>query len=787
MKEILSCRRSTVVKLKPLGISPFLLLLGMAAVPLVPQSQARPPEAVVSSESVDWLIDGRPYKSTTRTDSSGQLVIGNGLMERVFRTTPNCATVGYNNLMTGESEIRAVRPEAVVTIDGKEYSVGGLTGQPVNNYLSPDFLDTMKTDPNAFIYESHKVEKTVERFPWKKNPQWLSTATAWPAPGTRVTFTYKAPPTAPDKLRNTTINIVYELYDGAPILSKKLEITNKGTSPVTLNSFKAEILAMTDTAPKVHYGEPHEIRMLAQPPGTYTKNYRKSPVQTDAPRDYIDRFTQLFVVTDYAMGGDMEAMKDNPAVRWVFDHPEYEYTGIRYYGQYKPARLETTLPIGPNTDIAPGDTWKSFTTFEMMRDSTDRERRGLAECKFWRMMSPWVQENPVFMHVRNVDPAVLRNVIDQCAEVGFEMVIMTFGSGFNIENTDPGYLESMKEIAGYAKAKGIAIGGYSLLASRGAKDADAAISPKTGKPAVSREEGSRFGKSPCLASEWGDTYFDRLRNYFITTGMNVFENDGSYPGDTCASHEHSGHKGYEDSQWKQWNIIKDFYHWCRSNGIYLNVPDWYFLSGSSKTPMGYVETNWSLPRAQQEIIERQNIYDGTWQKSPTMGFMFVPLTQYHGGGAAATIEPLDEHRDHYEQRLKNLFGAGVQACYRGPRIYDTDRTRDLVKKWVSFYKKYRPILDSDIIHLRRPDGQDWDGIMHVNPSLKQKGFISLYNPLDKEITRKIRIPLYYTGLTDYATLKKEDLDPIRRRLNRDYSITLDVTFPPKGYVWYTVE
>ena len=269
--------------------------------------------------------------------------------------------------------------------------------------------------------------------------------------------------------------------------------------------------------------------------------------------------------------------------------------------------------------------------------------------------------------------------------------------------------------------------------------------------------------------------------------MNVFENDGSYPGDTCASHEHSGHKGYEDSQWKQWNIIKDFYHWCRSNGIYLNVPDWYFLSGSSKTPMGYVETNWSLPRAQQEIIERQNIYDGTWQKSPTMGFMFVPLTQYHGGGAAATIEPLDEHRDHYEQRLKNLFGAGVQACYRGPRIYDTDRTRDLVKKWVSFYKKYRPILDSDIIHLRRPDGQDWDGIMHVNPSLKQKGFISLYNPLDKEITRKIRIPLYYTGLTDYATLKKEDLDPIRRRLNRDYSITLDVTFPPKGYVWYTVE
>lgn len=121
-------------------------------------------------------------------------------------------------------------------------------------------------------------------------------------------------------------------------------------------------------------------------------------------------------------------------------------------------------------------------------------------------------------------------------------------------------------------------------------------------------------------------------------------------------------------------------------GVYLNIPDWYFLSGSNKTPMGYVETNWSLPRAYQEIIERQNIYDGTWQKTPSMGFMFVPLTQYHGGGEAATIEPLNEHLDHYETRLRNLFGAGVQACYRGPRLYDTEATKELVNQWVAFYK-----------------------------------------------------------------------------------------------------
>src|SRR5437667_202140 len=81
------------------------------------------------------------------------------------------------------------------------------------------------------------------------------------------------------------------------------------------------------------------------------------------------------------------------------------------------------------------------------------------------------------------------------------------------------------------------------------------------------------------------------------------------------------------------------------------------------------------PRAYQEIIERQNIFDGTWEKTPSMGWMFVPLTEYQGGGTAATIEPLKGHLPHYEQRLANLFGAGVIACYRGPRLYDNDETK----------------------------------------------------------------------------------------------------------------
>ena len=740
------------------------------------------------AENKDWLIDGSPYKTEVNLSSDKkQIELTNGLLRRSFSLTPNGATIALDNLMTGQNELRAVRPEAVLVINGKEYPVGGLEGQPVHNFLTKDFLSGMQLCDSAFVLAGYTVSETKERFPWKPNEAWISNRYPWPAPGKRITFTYRAPRKIVDECKGLTIRIVYELYDGAPILSKWIEIENNGQKAVTLDSFKSEVLALVETAPKVHYGEPHEVRMMAQKTGYYTEDYRKRPVQTDAPRDYIDRFTQLFVVTDYAMGGDMEAMKDNPAVRWVFDHPEYEFTGIRYYGQYKPARLEVTPLLGPAEEIAPGESFTSCRAFEMLRDATDQERRGLAECRFWRMMAPWTQENPIFMHVRESSDQAVKQAIDQCAAVGFEMVIMTFGSGFQIENDSVSYLQRMKALNSYAADKGIAIGGYSLLASRGAKPKDAAISHHTGYPAKTREEGSRFGLSPCIASDWGSDYFKRLKNFFHTTGMNVFENDGSYPGDPCSSTVHSGHKGYLDSQWKQWNRISSFYQWCRAKGIYLNVPDWYFRMGSNKTPMGYVETNWSLPRSYQEIIERQNIYDGTWQKTPSMGFMFVPLTQYHGGGAAATIEPLNEHLSHYETRLRNLFGAGVQACYRGPRLYDTEQTRKLVTQWVAFYKQYRQILDSDIIHLRRPDGQDWDGIMHVNPQSKRKAFISVYNPLDIAIEREIEVPLYYTGLTNKAIVKEQDKNGKEYSLARNYSILLKIRIPAKGYNWYIIE
>jgi hypothetical protein len=58
-----------------------------------------------------------------------------------------------------------------------------------------------------------------------------------------------------------------------------------------------------------------------------------------------------------------------------------------------------------------------------------------------------------------------------------------------------------------------------------------------------------------------------------------------------------------------------------------------------------------------------------------MGWSFLSLVNYKGGGPDALIEPLAGHRNICEAHLAPNFGAGVRACYRGSRLYDTEASR----------------------------------------------------------------------------------------------------------------
>ena len=114
----------------------------------------------------DWLIDPSPFKARVTVSADGRdVAMENGLVRRVIRLEPNAATIAYDNLMTGESMIRSVRPEAQVEIDGTAYDVGGLTGQPVHNYLDAAWVDKLEAQPGAFRFTRFTTKQTKERFP----------------------------------------------------------------------------------------------------------------------------------------------------------------------------------------------------------------------------------------------------------------------------------------------------------------------------------------------------------------------------------------------------------------------------------------------------------------------------------------------------------------------------------------------------------------------------------------------------------------------------------------------
>ena len=734
------------IALLPLPACLFLVPVSGYSQPRTPADVAGLPVCKpgdLKAVEADWLVVPAQRRSmVSRTGDGKEIILHNGLIARRFRLAPNAATVGYDNLMTGAAILRGIKPEAMVQIDGTKYAVGGLLGQPEYAYLRREWLDTMTSDPGAFRFVGLETGAAEPRFAWKRKR--YCPEAAWPPRGVSLTLHF-APPEG--KLPGVVLTVHYEMYDGIPLLCKWLTVVNRGEKPVTVNTFVSEILAAVE-------------------------------YQSDVELPDRWEFPNVLVESDYAFHG-MSAGGANKTTHWV---PDPQYASQVNYRRQTPVMLESRPPIGPDAVIAPGDSFETFRTFELVYDSTERERKGLAQRRMYRTVAPWAMENPILMHVRRADPASVRLAIDQSAEVGFEMVIMTFGSGFSMENENPDYLAQIKALADYAHGKGIELGGYSLLASRRIGPEHDAIHPETGKPG-----GAIFGNSPCLCSRWGEDYFRKLYAFIEKTGIDLLEHDGSYPGDVCASTTHPGHRGLNDSQWKQWKKITDFYKWCRGRGVYLNVPDWYFLSGSNKTGMGYRETNWSLPRARQIILGRQNIFDGTWYKTPSMGWMFVPLVQYHGGGAAATLEPLGEHLDAYQAHLVQNFGSGVQACYRGPRLYDTPETKAAVKHWADFYKRHRAILDSDVIHVRRADGRHVDCILHVNSALEEKGFAMVYNPLAQKVETTVKLPLYYTGLTDTASIREKDGSPIRYELDRGYNVVLPVTVEPQSRTWFVIQ
>ena len=693
----------------------------------------------------DWLINTPKEKAGVYLSfDKKNIILYNGLIRRTFRISPNIVCYDFRNMSSGQELIRAIEPEAIVTIDGKPYSVGGLHGQQEKAFFMPEWLDTFSKAPDDLFCTNVQVENIKSLLNWEKKTWGLVDKYGT---GEKVSFTYHSSSQA---LSGVEVIVQYEIYDGIPLIIKSVLVKNNSDHSIAVNKIINESLGLVEEESAV-VGTPEQMK----------------------------KQHGIYVETNYAFNNAMRYDISDQTTHWNIDST---YTSQVNYNYQTPCLLQIYPEKVTSIVLSPSQSIQSVRTHELLMDSYDRERRGLMIQKMYATVAPWTTQNPIFMHLVSANDDEVKTAVDQCAATGYEALILSFGSHCDMEDTSDLNIQRWKYLTDYAHSKGIQIGSYSLFSSRRIDDETDVISPLTGKPG-----GAFFGNAPCMGSKWGLTYIDKLKYFISSTGFDIFENDGPYPGDVCASIVHPGHSGLEDSQWKQMELQKELYHWCNEHGIYVNAPDWYFLDGTHKIGVGYREVNFSLSREQQKIINRQNIHDGTFEKSPSMGWGFVPLTRYQGGGPEAVLEPLEDHLKDYEMLMVQYYGAGVQACYRGPRLYDTEKTKQLVVKTISWYKQYRNILNSPIIHLRRADAREWDGFMHVNPSLEDKAFVMLFNPTKTLIKQTIKLPLYYAGLTHSISIT----DKYNRRLNvkvdNNHEASIEVEIKPDDYSWYVVK
>ena len=164
----------------------------------------------------------------------------------------------------------------------------------------------------------------------------------------------------------------------------------------------------------------------------------------------------------------MSAYLDSPGVHVG---PDPDYSTQVNYEQKAPCLIKCEpAEIGPDADVKTSGRLSPSACSTCCWISTERERRTLGSApRAVDVIAPWTAENPLMFHKTDSDPATIRTAIEQAHEAGFEMIIMSFGSGFNFESTDPNYVATYKQLADEARAKGLALGGYSLLASRGVR------------------------------------------------------------------------------------------------------------------------------------------------------------------------------------------------------------------------------------------------------------------------------------------------------------------------------
>lgn len=734
----------------------------------------------------DWL-NGEVLIPSAIVEQDDTVTMSNGIVERTFDITKNFMTTGYNNLYTGLDLLEKGSLGADMEIVLNDHYTEGDDGE-VRYQIGGEESD--------FDYLGYTTEENTEEiFNWEYDPRMSDPAmkdTPWPAKGKALIVNYGAKDSVEERYRGVKLQVRYEIYDGIPVISKYVKVINEGAENIVVQHLRSEIL----------------------------------PVQ-------IPKKDALYMETSYN-GGNPNHDRNNGRLQSVQWKDKGTFGQLISQYSYEPDLGQKTEEFGPAYTLQPGETFTGFRTYELFQSSSYYEWQQLAVKKMYRLLFPQTTDNPTIYHLISSDEAKIKIGIDQAKAAGFNMVLLSFGSGVNVEDVSPGNIEKYKRICDYAHERDILIGSYTMVVARGDQGAHESYN-------------GCWGNMRCMTSASAETSLQNALKFYKETGMDCIEIDGTYPSWVCNNKKpgHIGHDGEQDSIVKQWEkSVRDFYRDLRELNVYINSPDWHYMNGASMGVMGYEEAAFAIPRTHQLIYGREIAYYGTFGKMPSMGWTLVPFSAYTGGDDSV-FWPYDERINDYDYIIALNMMFGVGGSYRGANgLYQGAPSENVMKTWGAFYNKYKDILNGDVIHIKPPvynipegsgsrtSGQtiDIDGFIHASTDTKQKGLGAFFNQTGEKVTQKVKVPLYFTGLTDLkaapapiegshyrddmrvypglgdwydppipeintpegvptdkkAVLCFGDMNPQEYNVDSNGNIEIELTMEPGTYVWFTV-
>ena len=201
-----------------------------------------------SSLARDWLVDRISDVTTLTTTPSGTLLLSNTLISREFLIDPDFATIEFRDLHTTDSSLlRCVKPEAIITLDGIEYNIGGVKPNTQCAYFNrTDFTRNRALDTAAF--HLYTYETSTPQAPFSYTPKRSAPADIqWPPKGIHLSVYFKAPYLAPLAHKYVIVVVNYEMYDGIPLVVKWLDVIDtSGRGDIDLSFRSIEVLAVNN-------------------------------------------------------------------------------------------------------------------------------------------------------------------------------------------------------------------------------------------------------------------------------------------------------------------------------------------------------------------------------------------------------------------------------------------------------------------------------------------------------------------------------------------------------------